>query len=322
MKKITLLVAAFLFAATATFAQSTTQTTSFETSEGYQLGTINGQNGWAVDTSSHESMFVVTDAQASDGTNSLQLASGSEPALAGYSTASVDSTGVKTISLDFYVGSTAANPTNAIMRFRVGTGLGFPGSIVGIANDTIYVGVIGIDLGLNQVAGFFLFGDKMAIPSFDGWNTLEAKVDLDAQTISYSVNGQSLIADAPYGVLVLQNGAQQGIQPTNKITNFSFVNFGGRDHQYIDNITYGDDMGVEDVEMLSFSHYVNQGQLHLNSQSQIGQVAIYNLLGQQVSTQNVNATSGSVSLAGLSTGVYIAKVAVNGHSKSFKFVKK
>lgn len=78
-------------------------------------------------------------------------------------------------------------------------------------------------------------------------------------------------------------------------------------------------MGVEDHDLATFTHFTQNGQLFLESASQIDGVAIYNLLGQQVINTNINATSGSIDLGSLSSGIYVTKVNVNGQTKAFKF---
>src|SRR5690554_4639540 len=70
-----------LFAATAFVALSMSanaqETISFEASEGYSLGDINGQNGWTV-TGISEGVYsttqVVSNEQSSDGTSSFKIA--------------------------------------------------------------------------------------------------------------------------------------------------------------------------------------------------------------------------------------------------------
>lgn len=84
-------------------------------------------------------------------------------------------------------------------------------------------------------------------------------------------------------------------------------------------ITGEQNMGVEDHDLASFTHFTQNGQLFLESAAQIEGVAIYNLLGQQVINTNINATSGSIDLGSLSSGIYVTKVNVNGQTKAFKF---
>ncbi len=81
-------------------------------------------------------------------------------------------------------------------------------------------------------------------------------------------------------------------------------------------------MSVDDHNFDSFTHYINNNELVLDAVSnQIDGVAIYNLLGQEVVNENINATSGSIDLNALSAGVYVTKVTIDGQTKTFKFSK-
>ena len=51
-------------------------------------------------------------------------------------------------------------------------------------------------------------------------------------------------------------------------------------------------------------------------------VELYNVLGKQVKTMKLASQEAQVSLADLSSGIYLAKVTVNGQNKSFKLIKK
>ena len=51
------------------------QKISFETSEGYTLGTLEGQNSWSMWGDSVEDMVQVTNQSATDGVNSYRLVS-------------------------------------------------------------------------------------------------------------------------------------------------------------------------------------------------------------------------------------------------------
>lgn len=87
-------------------------------------------------------------------------------------------------------------------------------------------------------------------------------------------------------------------------------------------VLYGDgNLGVEDFDTMEFTHYTQGESLFVESDTQIDDVTVYNLLGQEVASNNVNATSGNVDLGGLSAGVYVTKVTVDGKVKSFKFSK-
>lgn len=79
---------------------------------------------------------------------------------------------------------------------------------------------------------------------------------------------------------------------------------------------------VEDFDAVTFTHFQNNGMLSMEASKPMSEVVIFNLLGQQVSTKTFdNQTEASISLSDLARGMYIAKVKVEGQTKSFKFVK-
>lgn len=79
--------------------------------------------------------------------------------------------------------------------------------------------------------------------------------------------------------------------------------------------------GVEDFATEAFTQYVQAGSLNVESNTQIEAITLFNILGQQVASQKVNDTKGNVSLSNLNSGVYLAKVQMDGQVKTFKFVK-
>ncbi len=82
-------------------------------------------------------------------------------------------------------------------------------------------------------------------------------------------------------------------------------------------------LGVADNVIEGFSYYPNPANnvINLSAQDNIENVAIYNILGQKVVDQNINATSSQINVSGLSTGTYIMKATVNGTTASYKVIK-
>jgi len=62
--------------------------------------------------------------------------------------------------------------------------------------------------------------------------------------------------------------------------------------------------------------------LHVSSKSQMSGVAIYNINGQVLLEQPVNALEANVSVSGFARGVYFLKVSSNQSSETFKIIKK
>ena len=61
--------------------------------------------------------------------------------------------------------------------------------------------------------------------------------------------------------------------------------------------------------------------LNLSYTQDISDVAIFNLLGQQVLARKVNATESKIDMSNLSQGTYLVKLTFNGQVKTIKVVK-
>jgi hypothetical protein len=86
----------------------------------------------------------------------------------------------------------------------------------------------------------------------------------------------------------------------------------------------GTNLGAEDNTIEGFVYYPNPAEstLNLRAQDNIEGVAIYNMLGQKVLDQNVNAISSELDLSNLATGTYILQVSVNGQIGNYQILKK
>ncbi|RZK09974.1 MAG: T9SS type A sorting domain-containing protein, partial [Flavobacterium sp.] len=83
-------------------------------------------------------------------------------------------------------------------------------------------------------------------------------------------------------------------------------------------------LGVENPnKMASFKYYPNPvaNVLNLSYEGEITNVAVFNMLGQQVITKSINASSGLVDMSNLAAGNYIVKVNADGMTKTIKVVK-
>ena len=83
-------------------------------------------------------------------------------------------------------------------------------------------------------------------------------------------------------------------------------------------------LGVSDLEFYDFEYYPNpvRDVLNISSQQVIAQVDIYNMLGQNVSVQKLNALEGTVNTTSLSTGTYFLRTTFkDGTTGTFKLVK-
>ena len=85
----------------------------------------------------------------------------------------------------------------------------------------------------------------------------------------------------------------------------------------------GTNLGVADNTIEGFSYYPNPTAdvLTLQALDNIEDVVIYNLLGQKVIEDRVEATTSQVDVSALTTGAYIMKVTVNGQTGTYKVIK-
>lgn len=80
-------------------------------------------------------------------------------------------------------------------------------------------------------------------------------------------------------------------------------------------------LAVGDNVLEGFKYFVSNNELNLSANTSMDQVALYNMLGQQVVSQKLSSNNETVNLSGLQSGIYIATVSIEGASKSFKIVK-
>ena len=83
------------------------------------------------------------------------------------------------------------------------------------------------------------------------------------------------------------------------------------------------DLGANENTIEGFSYYPNPTDetLNLSSVDRIENVVIYNLLGQQVLSQDINAMSTALTISSLTTGTYLMKVTVNGQEGVCRIIK-
>ena len=83
----------------------------------------------------------------------------------------------------------------------------------------------------------------------------------------------------------------------------------------------GNILGIEDNLFNNFNHYITNNNLVMSASSSLENIELYNLLGQEVFSKSLSNTNETINIASLDTGIYIAKVSIQGKSKSFKIVK-
>jgi len=83
-------------------------------------------------------------------------------------------------------------------------------------------------------------------------------------------------------------------------------------------------LSIGDFESQSlFNYYPNpvNNQLSLRAQANIQNVAVYNMLGQEVITAQPNTMDSDVDMSALQTGAYFVKVTINGNTETIRVIK-
>ena len=81
-------------------------------------------------------------------------------------------------------------------------------------------------------------------------------------------------------------------------------------------------LSIVDVAFNNFNYYINSNsQLVLSANTSLENVQLFNLLGQQVISQRLSNTNETVDIASLDSGIYVAKVTIEGRTKTFKIIK-
>lgn len=82
-------------------------------------------------------------------------------------------------------------------------------------------------------------------------------------------------------------------------------------------------LSVSDNTIGGFSFFPNPSSdvLNLKSIDNIENISIYNLLGQRVMVNKINATTSKLDISGLNIGTYIMKVTINGQIATYKVLK-
>lgn len=299
MKKITLITFGFLISLAAT-AQ---QTISFETSEGYSVGDLNGQDGWAV-TGCGADCFVenqvITSEQASDGTQSLKISQDPD-----FGTQSGNVFG------GFYNLASAVPIADLVISYDVRANL--------LGTSDFRFGAVG-GTTFNFIVDFNFQGN-IRVPNPDGnletigtwivdtWYNIRAEIT--GTTIVYYINDEQV-----YASTLLTSGDLTLIRFTND-------NYGG--DAYLDNLRINDEaLSIEKVTTNTISHFYNENAKILKLESvnlNFSAVEIFSILGQRVLNKTLTNKTENIDLSALNDGIYLAKINIGGNYQTIKFVK-
>lgn len=82
-------------------------------------------------------------------------------------------------------------------------------------------------------------------------------------------------------------------------------------------------LGVTENQLEGFDYYPNPitNEINISAKTTIDEVSIYNLLGQNVYQQKIDATKKSIEFSHLQTGMYVMRVTAEGSTATYKIVK-
>ncbi len=114
-----------------------------------------------------------------------------------------------------------------------------------------------------------------------------------------------------------------GLTTMENIAQLIFV--GGGSKVYVDNVYFSNGaLGTEDFKISTVKMYPNPVSdfFHISAEKTIDNITFYNLLGQEIISINSFKNTESIDLSGFQSGVYIAKVTVEGKVTTSRIIKK
>ena len=285
------------------------QNISFETSEGFVLGNLHGQNGWEVTLNNEELPIqnqTISSENATDGTYSLKIA--------------VD----EAEDFGWFPVYGAANQLASTVDYH-NAKIEFDIYISELEGSTFEFGAWGIN------------GDEFVPISFYSFNytgnlEIVSSVDYDYEEAGftwqankwYQLKAEIAENEIKYyidGTLVYTG---ENFSKTN-IAGFNFVhdNFGG--HAFIDNIKINNEtLAVNDAKKGKLNIFPNPVKNNLNfslpNSEKIAKINITNIAGQNVLNKEISLNA--INLENLKSGVYVVTITdAKGISYSSKFIK-
>lgn len=307
MKKLYLLTLS-LFSALS-FAQ---QLISFESSEGYTAGNINGQQSW-VTTSNGATppVYIANQVVSSDfavgGTRSFKIAkesgygSQSSPVMGGFYTPPTPLT-YNNFTLSFDVRITDQSASSSDFVFRTVNTAG-TGGIVTYVNFSYNGKILIVNAGSTTLV------DTMATWAANTWYRL--KIVSTATDIKYYLNNTLIFTGQPYS--------------QNNISRIDFVHDNYLGSAYIDRIAINNEaaLNVKDTKLektnITVSPNPTSDFLNIKTDSKIKTVSVVDMTGRKI---EVKLNGSQVDVRHLSAGTYLLSVETNDGLVTEKFIKK
>lgn len=270
------------------------QQTSFETSEGYPTNSqIHGINGWH-ETTGNSRYFVISDEKSSGGNQALKLKHDPEwPQLTAdwnFDTALTPEDNLE-ISANIYA------PGNGTLYWKIMAGENYAGYII-IQDENVFPAEVTV---VNPVP------IAMAPINVEAFNEIKLIYNYTESSITYFVNGSEIHQDSLWG-------------STAPIDAYSFEGFLFSDI-FIDDFGTNSVLKINTPNAAPFVHYIHEQSLFIEAMQPVDRFELYDILGKKLSAKNVHTTKAEVSLSDINSGVYIARIIIDGRPHSFKIVK-
>lgn len=311
MKK-TLLSAAFIFAAM--ISANAQQTISFEASEGFTIGNINGQNGWVTTGAGNNTFIenqVISNELASEGTQSLKIVN--ESAFPGQSNPIVGA---------FYNYATPVDYTSAIISADM-----YISDVIGNDCADYRVGTVNLTAGYFTSFIQFRYNGTILVYSNETSTTIpdltwtpntwmNVRIEMTSTNVSYFIDDVMVHQGATAGTML--NNIEQ--------VRFTHDNYSAEGFAIIDNFRTNNEMAsVKDNALTSLSVYPNPANDVINvsnATNAIEKVVITDMNGRVVKSVVLGVNEAQINISDLSKGVYFLQATSNGASVTEKIVKK
>ena len=91
----------------------------------------------------------------------------------------------------------------------------------------------------------------------------------------------------------------------------------------IDDVVVDGVLSVGDENFSGFRYFVDSNnQLQLSANEPLESISLYNIVGQQIISQNLSNTTETIDLSALNSGVYVATITIDGQRKSVKIIRR
>jgi hypothetical protein len=172
--------------------------------------------------------------------------------------------------------------------------------------------------------------DKVFSFKFSNWNNTAGETNAfeytatNANVLTSGSEGAWISIDIPFTALNCINTPPGNACPS--VSDFTqFVITSNLDIVYYDNLYLHKNtvLGTSSFEAEQISMYPNPASTNftIEAKQEMENVAVYNLLGQEVITSIVNSKTATIDVSNLEVGVYVVKTTINGNVSSARFIK-